>query len=160
MRLLTCYAALPFFWSAAVGFAQTTSSQAIPVAHTEAPNGTEAARLELLHDTVSRALRDAELRLEDGRLDDAIAMAWAGLEQAAELPTSPSRFTLIESLMLVVVDARRDSSTCTRASTTTSMRDSIRVNRLGEVGSSAACSSPAHAMAIASSSRPSGRRSA
>ena len=70
-----------------------------------------------------RSRRQAD-RLEDGRLDDAIAMAWAGLEQAAELPTSPSRFTLIESLMLVVVDARVQVELSRRA-----VSDTVTVSR-------------------------------
>lgn len=66
----------------------------------------ETARMELAKGTVELALFKAESRLSEGRWDDAIAMAWVGLEESEKLSLSNERSTLAQSLMQVIVDSR------------------------------------------------------
>lgn len=94
-----------FFWCAAGVFAQTTGEDTPPRAAAP-PADVDAAKLELQLGAVDLALFNAEVRLGDGAWDEAIAMAWAGLEQAEVLPASPKRSSRMETLMQVIVDAR------------------------------------------------------
>ncbi|MCH7992979.1 MAG: hypothetical protein IIB57_00895 [Planctomycetes bacterium] len=66
----------------------------------------EAARMELAKGAVELALFTAESRLAEGRWDDAMAMAWVGLEELEKLSLSNERSTLAQSLMQVIVDSR------------------------------------------------------
>ena len=66
----------------------------------------EQARVELTKGAVDLALLSAESKLTERRFDDAIAMAWAGLEQADKLSPSDERSTLVQSLMQVIIDSR------------------------------------------------------
>ena len=66
----------------------------------------KAARMKLAKDAVELALFSAESRLAEGRWDNAMAMAWVGLEELEKLSLSNERSTLAESLMQVIVDSR------------------------------------------------------
>ena len=66
----------------------------------------EAAKMELAKGTVELALFNAESRLAEGRWDDAMAMAWVGLEELEKLSLWNERSTLAPSLMQVIVDSR------------------------------------------------------
>lgn len=85
--------------------AQASDTATDPVPPIDA-NAAERAKLELTEGAVGLALFSAESKLSERRFDDAIAMAWAGLEQADKLSPSDERSTLVQSLMQVIIDSR------------------------------------------------------
>jgi len=83
--------------------ASDTATDSVPPIDSHAA---ERARLELTKGAVDLALVSAESKLAERHFDDAIAMAWAGLEQADKLLPSDERSTLVQLFMQVIIDSR------------------------------------------------------
>ena len=64
------------------------------------------ARTELAKGAAELAVFNAESKLAEGRWDDAIAMAWVGLEELEKLSLTNEGSTLAQSLMQVIIDSR------------------------------------------------------
>jgi len=64
------------------------------------------AGVEVLADTIALAFEKARTRLIEDRYDDAVRMAWAGLEGVDRLPPGAGRPALSQPFVELIVDAR------------------------------------------------------
>lgn len=69
-------------------------------------HATRKAGPEPAQGAVDLVLAHAQSRLAEHRFDDAIAMAWAGLEHANHLSPSDEQSALVQSLIQVIIDSK------------------------------------------------------